>query len=158
LEVSKPPFYFAWHPSKEAPNLLMVKGDVLPMTEEEKTKIHELREQGLGYKRIAAELGMKLSSIQSFIKRNKAENQLLGTCKECGMQIKSTKGKKRKEFCSDRCRMRWWNAHRDSIKHRNSSVVKCRFCGVEFITFGNCKRVYCSHECYVRDRRGRSDG
>lgn len=158
MEVSKPPFYFAWHPSKKAPNLLMVKGDVLSMTEEEKTKIHELREQGLGYKRIAAELGMKLSSVQSFIKRNKAENPLIGTCKECGAQIKSTKGKKKKKFCSDRCRMRWWNAHRDSVKHRNSSVVKCRLCGAEFITFGSSKRVYCSHECYVRDRRGRTDG
>ncbi len=158
MEVRKPPFYFADHPSKEAPNLLMVKGDVFSMTEEEKAKIHELREQGLGYKRIAAELGMKLSSVQSFIKRSTAENQLIGTCRECGMQVKSTKGKKRKEFCSDRCRMRWWNAHRDSVKHRNSSVVKCRLCGAEFVTFGNRKRVYCSHECYVRDRRGRSDG
>lgn len=116
LEARKPPFYFAGHPSKKAQNLLMVKGNMLSMTEEEKTKIHKLREQGLGYKRIAAELGMKLSSVQSFIKRNTAGNLLIGTCKECGAQIKSTKGKKRKEFCSDRCRMRWWNAHRDSVK------------------------------------------
>lgn len=39
------------------------------------------------------------------------QNDLLGTCLKCGIEIKSIKGKKKKRFCSDRCRWDWWNNH-----------------------------------------------
>lgn len=38
------------------------------MTEEEKSKIYKLRNQGYGYKKIVIELGINQSTIQSFIK------------------------------------------------------------------------------------------
>jgi len=39
------------------------------------------------------------------------QNDLNGTCLKCGVEIKSIKGKKKKRFCSDRCRWDWWNNH-----------------------------------------------
>lgn len=128
------------------------------MTEEEKLKIYKLRNQGYGYKKIAIELGINQSTIQSFIKRNNFDSSLLGVCKECGTSIKSIKGKKKREFCSNKCRMNWWNSHRDNIKHKNSLVKSCKFCGTDFLVFGNSKKIYCSHQCYINDKRNKSHG
>ncbi|QLY39394.1 hypothetical protein HF295_00380 [Hujiaoplasma nucleasis] len=38
-------------------------------------------------------------------------DDLIGKCLKCGMVIASIKGKKKKRFCSDRCRWDWWNNH-----------------------------------------------
>ena len=62
---------------------------------EEKSKIYQLKKEGYGYKKIASELGISVSSVQSFLKRNPVDIDLLGTCKRCGMTIQSIKGKKR---------------------------------------------------------------
>jgi endogenous inhibitor of DNA gyrase (YacG/DUF329 family) len=42
---------------------------------------------------------------------NNNQNDLIGTCLKCGVEIKSIKGTKKKRFCSDRCRWDWWNNH-----------------------------------------------
>ena len=39
------------------------------------------------------------------------DDELVGTCLKCGIEIRSIKGKKKKRFCSDRCRWDWWNNH-----------------------------------------------
>ena len=57
------------------------------MTLEEKSKIYQLKKEGYGYKKIASELGISVSSVQSFLKRNPVDIDLLGTCKRCGMTI-----------------------------------------------------------------------
>ena len=51
------------------------------------------------------------------------EDSLLGTCIRCGTEIKSIKGKKKKRFCSDRCRWDWWNNHIKQMK-QESKVKK----------------------------------
>ena len=91
------------------------------MTLEEKNKIYQLKKEGYGYKKIANELGLSVSSVQSFLKRNPMDIDLLGTCKRCGMTIQSIKGKKRKQFCSDRCRWDWWNSHIKELTIKDSS-------------------------------------
>ena len=30
--------------------------------------------------------------------------------------------------------------------------LKCAYCGKDFISYGNKKRKYCSHYCYIHDR------
>lgn len=123
------------------------------MTLEEKSKIYQLKKEGYGYKKIANELGLSVSSVQSFLKRNPMDLELLGTCKRCGMTIQSIKGKKRKQFCSDRCRWDWWNSHIKEVNKKAFYTLTCKHCGKEFTAYGNQKRVYCCHDCYVKDKK-----
>lgn len=123
------------------------------MTLEEKSKIYQLKKEGYGYKKIANELGISVSSVQSFLKRNPMDLDLLGTCKRCGMTIQSIKGKKRKQFCSDRCRWDWWNSHIKEVNKKAFYTLTCKHCGKEFTAYGNQKRVYCCHDCYVKDKK-----
>lgn len=123
------------------------------MTLEEKTKIIELKNEGYGYKKIAKELNLPISSIQYFLKNNPIDLELVGTCKCCGKTIQSIKGKKRKQFCSDRCRWDWWNAHIKEVNKKAYYTLTCKYCGKEFTAYGNQKRVYCCHECYIKDKK-----
>ncbi|MCD6449897.1 MAG: hypothetical protein J7L34_05270, partial [Thermotogaceae bacterium] len=80
-------------------------------------KINELRQLGYGYKRIANELSMKPEAVR-YICQKYEQEALIGICKNCGLEMKSVKGKKRKTFCSDKCRWQWWNKQRKgSNKH-----------------------------------------
>jgi len=54
------------------------------------------------------------------------EDELLGTCLKCGIEIISIKGKKKKRFCSDRCRWDWWNNHIKEEKQKSKSETKHR--------------------------------
>ena len=123
------------------------------MTLEEKSKIYQLKKEGYGYKKIASELGISVSSVQSFLKRNPIDIDLLGTCKRCGMTIQSIKGKKRKQFCCDRCRWDWWNSHIKEVNKKAFYTLTCKHCGKEFTAYGNQKRVYCCHDCYIKDKK-----
>lgn len=123
------------------------------MTLEEKSKIYQLKKEGYGYKKIASELGISVSSVQSFLNRNPVDIDLLGTCKRCGMTIQSIKGKKRKQFCCDRCRWDWWNSHIKEVNKKAFYTLTCKHCGKEFTAYGNQKRVYCCHDCYVKDKK-----
>lgn len=123
------------------------------MTLEEKSKIYQLKKEGYGYKKIASELGISVSSVQSFLKRNPVNIDLLGTCKRCGMTIQSIKGKKRKQFCCDRCRWDWWNSHIKEVNKKAFYTLTCKHCGKEFTAYGNQKRVYCCHDCYIKDKK-----
>ena len=123
------------------------------MTLEEKQKIYLLKKEGYGYKKIACQLGLSADSVKSFLKRNPLDLELVGTCKRCGTTITSTKGKKRKQFCSDRCRWDWWNSHIEDVNKKAYYVKVCKCCGKEFTAYGNQKRVYCTHECYIKDKK-----
>jgi endogenous inhibitor of DNA gyrase (YacG/DUF329 family) len=50
---------------------------------------------------------------------NNNQIDLLGTCLKCGGEIKSIKGKKKRRFCSDRCRWDWWNNHIKEEKRKS---------------------------------------
>ena len=123
------------------------------MTLEEKQKIYLLKKEGYGYKKIANELGLSADSVKSFLKRKPLDTDLLGTCKRCGATIISLKGKKRKQFCSDRCRWDWWNSHIKEVNKKAYYPVVCKCCGKEFTAYGNQKRVYCTHECYIKNKK-----
>lgn len=79
-----------------------------------KQRIKELRIEGYGYKKIAKALDLTLSVVRYACYKIDQVDPLEGSCEHCGIKIKSIKGKKRKIFCSDRCRWDYWN----SIKKR----------------------------------------
>jgi len=76
-------------------------------------------------------------------------------CRCCGSIIAQEKDKKRKLFCSDQCRVRWWSLHRDESKHRDPHEIVCAACGETFVvTKGNRSRKYCCHEHYIAAQWG----
>jgi orotate phosphoribosyltransferase-like protein len=74
-------------------------------------QILELRNKGYGYKKIASELQLTRDQVRYICKRSEGETSE-DVCKNCGIKIKSSVGKKRKIYCSDKCRYQWWNDKR----------------------------------------------
>lgn len=123
------------------------------MTDVTKNQIRELREKGYGYKKIASELGITASAVRHQLVQIENE-QLCGKCKMCGVPIKSIKGKKSKQFCSDKCRMQWWRLHDNLINRKAFYKFECLNCKKVFEVYGNSHRKYCCTKCYLSARRG----
>ena len=89
------------------------------MTEEQKIKVQELRAEGLGYQAIANLIGASKDSVRYFCRINdlagkksdkKTRVNKKGVfCLYCNNPIVQTEGKREKHFCSDKCRIAWWN-------------------------------------------------
>lgn len=75
-------------------------------------------------------------------------------CLSCGVTLVILPGRKRKKFCSDACRMKWWNSHKYLIKKKAVYEFTCAYCKKPFTAYGNAGRKYCSHKCYIEDRFG----
>ena len=124
------------------------------MTNGEKMLIAQHRRQGLGFAEIARKLGMSVNTVKSYCQRNgikpagKTAVQSGSTCRQCGNTLEHTPGRKKKQFCSDACRLRWWHEHRDMSK--TAKETKCAACGREFVT--DRVQKYCSHACYIAAR------
>lgn len=129
------------------------------MTNGEKMLITQQRRQGLGHTEIARKLGLSVNTVKSFCQRNgikPAGKTIPGkdACRQCGSTLEHTPGRKKKQFCSDACRMRWWHEHRDMS--RSARGAKCVACGQGFIT--DRAQKYCSHACYITARFGGAHG
>lgn len=88
------------------------------MVNDNKLKIIELREKGYGYKKIAKELGISVGSVRHACEQAEA-NITKEHCLYCGKEMTSIPGKKRKRFCSDKCRYDYWNKQKKEAKHGN---------------------------------------
>lgn len=64
---------------------------------------------------------------------------------------------KEKIFCSDNCRMKWWNSHQELVNRKAEYVFVCRNCGKLFTAYGNKERKYCSHSCYIEHRYSKKE-
>ena len=73
-------------------------------------------------------------------------------CPQCGKYVKQLTRHKRR-FCSDRCRMKYWNSHPDLIERMAYYTITCQNCGVEFRCYGNAHRKFCSRACYDAYRK-----
>ena len=122
------------------------------MTINEKQTIDRLRAQGKQYKEIAADTGLGLSAIKMYCQRKNEETAVDGYCLQCGKPLSFIPQKKKKKYCSDACRMKWWNTHQDQVNRRSGIGQECPLCGRPFLVYGNKRRVYCSRECYARAR------
>lgn len=137
------------------------------MTIDEKNRIIQMRKDGLGYGKIALELGISRNTIKSFCQRNELTGAVSAMpeitvtdaldekpCLNCGQPVRQNPGRKEKKFCCDACRNKWWNSHLSQVKRKAMYEFVCPACGKPFTAYGNQHRKYCSHECYIEDRFG----
>lgn len=129
------------------------------MTNEDKLKIEEMHKNGLGYKRIASALSISQNTIKAYFRRKsdnnkKVENVIVDDehCLFCGKDLVHKEKHKKRLFCSDSCRYKWWNRNRDKIK--NGKTIVCKCCGRKFKVGKNSKKKYCTYDCYIKDRFG----
>ena len=80
------------------------------MNAEQKDQIRELHSSGLGYKKIAAQLGLSVNTVASFCKRQRG-SESCPHCPQCGRSVVQTPHRKPKRFCSTQCHNTWWNHH-----------------------------------------------
>lgn len=134
------------------------------MTTDEINTINDLQQRGLGYKKIASLTGLPVNSVKTYCRRHKVKapsaEEPQAFCRGCGKPIQRIPQAKPRLFCSDSCRMHFWNTHRDEVKHRAIYKFTCPHCGREFQSIGNPNRKYCSRECVANARRkgGTADG
>ena len=132
------------------------------MTNEQREKITTLRYQGYGYTAIANSVGLSKDSVKSYCRSHglageKAKSHSLAEvptqlCLNCGKPLIQLPGKKKKKFCCPECRTTWWNAHPEAVKQKAVYAFTCSECGKKFTAYGNAKRKYCSHSCYIAAR------
>ena len=119
----------------------------------EKEKIRYWRGEGLGYKAVAAKMGLSENAVKGYCKRNGLGGGYNpNACRQCG---KPLEGAGRKRFCGDACHNQWWNAHPYLRDSRPQNRRVCAHCGAEFFSAPGKNRKYCGHPCYVAARFGK---
>ena len=118
------------------------------MTDSQKQQIVEMRKKGFGYTAIANELGTTKDCVRMICRRlkiaGKASESTNCFCRNCGKRINENHLERTKIFCSNKCRMSWWN------KHRKTKPAICECCGKPYDAYTDTR--FCSHECYVNFR------
>lgn len=76
-----------------------------------------------------------------------------GCCPQCGKRLQQVVGRKKKKFCSDACRNKWWNSHLDQVNRKAWREVTCQHCGKTFLVYGKQERKYCGTDCYRAARK-----
>ena len=142
------------------------------MTKEQKEELYKLRQTGLGYKSISKILEISVDSVKSYCKRHHLNGsaQLLELntkvieennhlCRCCNNPIRKSKLGRTKKFCSEECRRKWWKTHLDKRTQKETAIYHftCPHCGKAFSCYGNRKRKYCSHICYIQNRFGETE-
>ena len=90
------------------------------MTNVQKEQVKAMRMNGIGYRVIAKELGLKINQVQLFCKAHglAGDNHLVDVnypiwcqqnsrCPVCGAKVTQPRTGRRKRFCSGRCRTRY---------------------------------------------------
>ena len=126
------------------------------MTKHEIEILNIMRSRDKSAADIAIALGLSVNTVRSYIRRHPPKDTVEVGCRQCGKPVMQHKGRKAKYFCSDRCRNAWWNAHPEKVQRKAYYSLACRFCGKEFVSYGNKNRKYCSRLCYADARRSRS--
>lgn len=123
------------------------------MNQCKKNEIARLQNEGLGYKKISDALGLPINTIKSFCYRNPIKSkQVKHFCKQCGVEIVQQPNRKEKKFCSDACRMKWWNSRLEQVNHKVVNQLICPSCCKRFESYGKRIRKFCSRACYGKFR------
>ena len=130
----------------------------------QKEQIRNLRREGMSYAKIAKQVDVSRDAVISFCRRNGLQEikkpvpvvntDAADVCRECGKPLIQVDGMKRRVFCSKECRVKWWKEHPERLNQKAVYQYTCPHCGKPFSAYGNSKRKYCSHACYISDRFG----
>lgn len=127
------------------------------MTDKQKIRVIEMRHRNIGYLRISQELQLSVNTVKTFCHRNglggRASDNCKYFCRQCGIAVSQNPGRKEKKFCSDTCRMLWWNSHQETVNRCAYYEFTCIYCGKAFQSYGNSHRKYCSRSCANTARR-----
>lgn len=115
-------------------------------------KISNLALKGYGYKKIANLIGMSPNTVKSHLQRHPVKEGL-NMCIQCGKLIEQAPCHKEKKYCSDKCRMAYWNSHKSEVNKKAYYTITCVHCGKEFVSYGNKHRKYCNRGCFADARR-----
>jgi hypothetical protein len=89
------------------------------MDDTQKKQIIDMRQAGASYAIIAERTGISKNTVSAFCRRNECAGRKAApsgdSCKHCETPLRHIPGKRKKNFCSDKCRQAWWNAHRELI-------------------------------------------
>ncbi len=139
----------------EAPFSLQ-KEDV-SMNKMQKEKVRQMRGYRISYSKIAKAVGLPENTVKSFCRRNQLNiraESVVGSsskgmpyCLNCSKQITQTPGHRGRKYCSDRCRITWWNKRPVVPGRKNIRSFTCLACGKQFDTYGKRERKYCSRTC-----------
>lgn len=136
------------------------------MTKDEKSRIAAMRRDGMGYTKIAQELGLSENTVKSYCRRNGLSKEALlaepsapdtpveKKCLHCGAAFTQYPNCKVKKFCSADCRNRYWNRHINDERRKAMETYVCPGCGKTFYAYAGHHRKYCSHACYIASRFG----
>lgn len=127
------------------------------MTNLQKDQIIAMRDKKTTYAAISEALGIPVSTIKTFCRRNgmtTERSQSKPCCKNCGAELSNSPKARPRLFCSDQCRQNWWNKHRRERVSAKIVPHTCPTCGKVFADYSGAHRKYCSQECY-RERRVR---
>ncbi len=134
------------------------------MTDTQRLKIKELRLSGYGYKKIAQALSLSVDTVKSYCRKNNLAGVMAATlspsadkktfCKQCGKDLIQKPNQKTILFCRKECRQTWWNTHPEMVNKKAIYSYLCPHCNKTFTAYGNSKRKYCSHSCYIAYRFG----
>lgn len=142
------------------------------MTDTQAKEIRELRIKGIGYRSISYVVGLSRDIVRNYCKakgldgyasmlslEQKEKMQRNQVCFNCEKKIHQPTTGRPKKFCSDKCRREWWKSHKEALIKKESATyhLNCSYCDLEFVSYGNKKRKYCSHNCYIKDRFWRDE-
>lgn len=114
------------------------------MNKEQIATVERLRHEGKGPSAIAKETGISINTVKSHLGRHSiSAPRRARTCMLCHSEIKTSK-----RFCSDACRAKWYESHRDE---EQDILHVCKVCGALFEP-RPAKQVYCSKQCFYNDR------
>lgn len=124
------------------------------LDDREKLAVRRMRSGGLGYKAIAARIGVSRDQVRSYLSRTpvtaEAVEEGADWCCWCGKTIRPERAGQR--FCCSEHRLSWWHTHPDQLNRKAVYEFTCPNCGQAFTAYGNRSRKYCCHACYVRHR------
>lgn len=128
------------------------------MTDEEKKTAMKMIERGYGYRIIASQLGLSVNTVKSFCHRQKVKGTDIPMtyvpyrdCLWCGELLAQLPHKKKKKFCSDKCRLAYWNDQPEELRKRTHHECVCEFCGKTFLKPK--PQRFCSTACYAEYRK-----
>lgn len=131
------------------------------MTEQQKSEIIRMRNKGMSFSQISDIIALSRNTVKSFCRRQNITVQSETStenisdkfiCKQCGKELHPMQGRKTPKFCSPYCRTKWWNSHPDKVNRKAIYKFICANCGKPFTAYGNKRRKFCSHECYINSR------